>query len=150
AIARSHFRCGVGIERQLCLREEQFMVARVSGRGCSAIFTVLGLTLALAGCQSGNPLSALGVGEPQQAQLPANAVTADELVAYCPTVSMRERNAVHDSYQRGGEGDATKLIYRAMLSDTTRACTYGNGMTNVTVAVAGRVVPGPAGTVGNV
>jgi hypothetical protein len=131
------------------------MVARVSGRGSAAIFTVLGLTLALAGCQSANPLAALGVGggsdQPQaQAQIPAGAITADELLAYCPSVSMRERNAVYDSYQRGGDGDATKLIFRSMLTDATRACTYGGGMTNIQVAVAGRVIPGPVGSSGAV
>ena len=63
---------------------------------------------------------------------------------------MRERNAVHDTYQRGGDGDPSKLVYRAMISDATRACTYGNGMTNMTIAVAGRVIPGPVGAVGTV
>ncbi|MBI1622004.1 hypothetical protein [Aquamicrobium zhengzhouense] len=126
------------------------MVAPVSGRGSAAVFTVIGLALALSGCQS-NPLSVLGGGssEPQQVQtLPEGKVTQEELLAYCPAVSMRELRAVHDTYQRGGDGDASKLVYRATLADATRACTYGGGMTNLTIAVAGRVIPGPAGAVG--
>lgn len=130
------------------------MVARASRRGSAAVFSILGLALALSGCQSSNPLAALGGGASEQQQvqqtIPEGKVTADELLAYCPAVSMRERNAVHDTYQRGGGGDPSKLVYRAMISDATRACTYGNGMTNMTIAVAGRVIPGPVGAVGTV
>lgn len=124
------------------------MVARVSVRGKAAVFAVLGLTLALSGCQSGNPLGGLDMGGQQEP--PANRITADELLAYCPVVSMRQNNAVLDSYQRGGDGDPSKLIYRASISDSTRACTYNGGMMSMTVAVAGRVIPGPAGATGNV
>lgn len=128
------------------------MVAGVTRRGKTAVFALAGLALALAGCQSGNPLGALDLGggqqQPQERQ--PGQLTTDELLAYCPSVSMRERNAVFDSFQRGGDGDPSKLVYRASLSDSTRTCTYADGMLSMTVVVAGRVVPGPAGSVGNV
>ena len=71
-------------------------------------------------------------------------------MAYCPAVSIREQNTIHDSYQRGGEGDPTKLVYRASITEATRACSYGGGAIGMTVGVAGRVVPGPAGSTGAV
>ena len=65
-------------------------------------------------------------------------------------MTLTGEDVVRDSYQRGGDGDASKLIYRAAITDTTRSCTYGGGMTNITVGVAGRIIPGPAGNAGTV
>lgn len=127
------------------------MVSGATPRGKTAIFAFAGLMMALAGCQSGNPLGALELGSPQRAAEPRpGQVTVDELQAYCPRVMMRTQNAINDTFQRGGDGDPTKLVHRASLSDTTRACAYNGGMLSITVAVAGRVVPGPAGSAGNV
>jgi hypothetical protein len=36
------------------------------------------------------------------------------------------------------------------MAEVTRACTHRDGLLGMTVAVAGRVVPGPAGTTGSV
>jgi len=52
--------------------------------------------------------------------------------------------------QRGGDGDATKLAYRAGITDTTRSCTYGSGTLGMTIGIAGRIIPGPVGTTGAV
>jgi len=35
------------------------------------------------------------------------------------------------------------LIYQAAITDTTRACQYGDGTITIDVAAAGKVVPGP-------
>lgn len=119
--------------------------------------SALGLVLALSGCQSGDTLGALNIGggrgQPQvETQPPAGqeTITVQELLAYCPAVSLAERDAVLNSYQRGGDGDPAKLNYRAAIVDTTRSCTYGGGMTAMTIGLAGRLIPGPAGTPGTV
>ena len=111
----------------------------------------LGLALALAGCQSGDRLGALNIGGGGQGQATEReTVTAEELTAYCPAVVQDERATVWNSYQRGGDGDATKLLFRAAITDTTRSCTYAGGMTSMTIGLAGRVIPGLAGTSGAV
>lgn len=97
------------------------------------------------GCQVGETLGGLGGG---RSSPPPGAVTQEELIGYCPSVTVRQSDAILDSYQRGGQDDATKLIYRATINDATRSCTYQGGQTAMTIAVAGRVVPGQAGTVG--
>lgn len=124
------------------------MVMRASVRTSPAVFAALGFILAAAGCQSGNPIAALNIGGKQDAG--EERVTVEELLAYCPSATIRETQAVHDSFQRGGEGDPKRLVHRASLTEVTRACTYGNGVLGMNVAVAGRVVPGPAGTTGTV
>ena len=116
--------------------------------------SALGLALALSGCQSGDTLGALNIGGGPRAdtQPPAGeeTITTQELLAYCPAVLLAERDAVLNSYQRGGDGDASKLNYRAAIVDTTRSCTYGGGMTSMTIGLAGRIIPGPTGTTGTV
>lgn len=118
-------------------------------------FALAGCMLAFAGCQSGDSIGALrlpGTGsdaQQQQAQAPGDRITVDELTGYCPKITLSDTGAVHDSYARGGDGDASKLLYRASLTDATRACRFGSQL-NMTIALAGRVVPGPAGSTGAV
>lgn len=106
--------------------------------------------LAAVACQSSGPLGALNMAgnddkPPQQEQ-----VKQEELYAYCPAVELRQGTAYYDTYQKGGKGDRSKLVYQASISDVTRKCRYGAGTVNIDVAVAGRVVPGPVGTGGTV
>lgn len=129
------------------------MVTSVSARRRPAVFAVLGIVLALAGCQSGNPLGALNIGGGGAAQQPPaddGRITPEELLAYCPRLTIRNEDAVHDSYQRGGQGDPQKLVFRASISDATRACNYAGGTLSMTIAAAGRVIPGPVATTGAV
>lgn len=121
------------------------MVTRVSGRKRPAGFAALGFLLVAAGCQSGGPAAVFGGGQ----QAPADRISVEELLAYCPSVSIRERNTVYNSYQRGGDGNPDRLVFRAAINDATRSCSYGGGMTSMTIAIAGRVVPGPVGTAGS-
>jgi hypothetical protein len=125
---------------------------RFGSAGLPARGVVLGLALALSACQSGDKLGALNIGGGGQS--PASAeqetVTVEELTAYCPAITLGENRAVRNSYLRGGEGDAAKLVYRAAIMDTTRSCTYAGGNTSMTIGIAGRVIPGPAGTTGTV
>jgi hypothetical protein len=104
-----------------------------------------GLILVVAGCQSGSggstsPGSAGTDTKPQEGK-----VLESELRGYCPRVSLREGTSYVNSYAKGGQDDPSKLQYQASISDVTRSCSRSNGMLNITVAVAGRVVPGPAG-----
>ena len=97
--------------------------------------------LVVAGCQSGDSGGILGGGDTQQPE----KILASDLLAYCPRVTLREGTATFTSYAKGGQDDPTKLAYQASISDVTRACSRANGMMTINVAVAARVVPGPAG-----
>lgn len=71
-----------------------------------------------------------------------NRITAEELRAYCPSVSLREGTAYFSKYAKSAEKTPEQLIYQATITDTTRACKYGNGNMTIEVAAAGRIVPG--------
>lgn len=114
--------------------------------GKSAGFAGAALLGIVAGCQAGDTLGGLGGG---RATPPPAQVTQAELLGYCPSVAVRQADAILDSYQRGGQDDPSRLIYRATLNDATRSCAYRDGQTHMTIAIAGRVVPGKASTVGN-
>ena len=124
------------------------MVMRASVRTSPAVLAALGFILAAAGCQSGNPVAALNIGGQQDAG--EERITVEELLAYCPSATIREAQSVHDTFQRGGDGEPSRIVHRSSLTEVTRACTYGNGVLGMTVAVAGKVVPGPVGTTGTV
>jgi hypothetical protein len=114
----------------------------------------IGALVALAGCQSGGALD-LGLGgwgsqKPQPAAPPSDTITADELRAYCPRVTLRSGTAFYSTYERGGDGDKNKIVYQASLTDVTRSCEYSGGMLNMAVATAGRVVPGPVARDGTI
>lgn len=121
-----------------------------------ASFLALGVSLALAGCQSGGPLGGLESGSGRTvAQRPdgqsagdVGTVRESELRAYCPPVALREGTAYFRTYQGGDRSDPEKIVYQASISDVTRTCRRGQDAFSMTVAVAGRVVPGPAGTTG--
>ncbi|WP_246259208.1 MULTISPECIES: hypothetical protein [Chelativorans] len=108
---------------------------------------VLAGSALLAGCQSGGS-GAGGTGAGAQPQGADTAVRESELRAYCPAVTVRDGTAFSTTYERGGEDDPNRVIYLSSISETTRSCNYGTG--SVTVAIAGRVVPGPKGRAGNV
>jgi hypothetical protein len=104
-----------------------------------------GFMMIAAGCQSSdNPTRDVA----DMATPPV--VRESELRAYCPNVSLRAGTANYSTYQRGGDGDPSKLVYQVSLSDTTRACTYEGGNMTIKVAAAGRVVAGPGGQAGTV
>ena len=114
---------------------------------------LLGLILAVAGCQSGDVGTALGIGsksEEQQQEQEKQKVLASDLLAFCPKVTLREGTAYYTTYAKGGDGDKKQVIYQASITDVTRSCARGNGMLTITVAVAGRVIMGPKGTAGTI
>lgn len=106
--------------------------------------------LAVAGCQSGNTTGA-GAGASATAQAGGEGqVRESELRAYCPRLMLREGTAYYNSYQRGGEQDPTKVIYQAAITDVTRKCSYTANGATMTVAAAGKIVPGPLGSAGSI
>jgi hypothetical protein len=110
---------------------------------------LFGFMLSVAGCQSGDGV-ALGDGaEAKPAEEPV--VRESELRAYCPAVTLREGTAAYTTYQRGAApGDRSKIIYQASISDVTRSCARADGTMTISVAAAGRVVPGPVGGAGTI
>ena len=98
----------------------------------------------LAGCQSGGSASSGQAAGPAQGA----AIRESEIGAFCPPVTLLEGTASLRRYERGAEGDGDRVIYQASISETTRTCQYDRGA--VTVAVAGKVVPGPRGQAGTI
>ncbi len=122
--------------------------ARESGaaRRMASAFALAATGLALAACQSGNPLSGLGGGQPAQQE----QIYVEDLRAFCPQVVLREGTASFRTYERGGDGDASRVIYQASASDVTRSCSYQGSQVTMNVALAGRIVPGQRGSAGSI
>jgi hypothetical protein len=118
---------------------------------------LVALMLVLAGCQSGGVGGLFGLGEggdKPRAEADRETITRTELLAYCPNVTLREGTAYYNTYAKAPPGepqdDRANIIYQASLSEATRNCRYGDGQLTMTVALAGRVVPGPKGKPGNI
>jgi hypothetical protein len=139
------------------------------------ILTSLALALLVSACQSTKTAPVdLGVGDAAGTQTDVVAqgtvaaanpgtsivdtvtepgrITDVELRAYCPKVDLREGTAFYRTYEKGGKEteDPSLVIYQAALADTSRDCKYANGTLTMTVAAAGRVVPGPKGKAGTI
>jgi hypothetical protein len=127
---------------------------------------VAGLILALAGCQSGGGLSKLDPGVKDAPPPPSTKISEQELLAYCPSVTLREGTAFYSEYTKGARKAKTEddplanpdaqpdnsanLIYRAAITDVTRSCSSQGGMMTMNVAVAGKIIPGPMGKAGTI
>lgn len=102
------------------------------------------LVSVVSGCQSGGSgLLDLGLGSKKQDAAPQETITADALRAYCPRVQLRSGTSFYNSYEKGGENDPSRVVYQASITDVTRSCNYVDGTLVMTVAAAGKVVPGP-------
>ncbi len=111
---------------------------------------LLSATAFVSGCQSDSATSGLDLQNGNVQQQDENVIRESELRAYCPPVSLREGTAYFTTYAKGGQDQPESVIYQASISDVTRKCTYGTGSFTMTVAVAGRVVPGPKGSTGTI
>ena len=142
------------------MRETSEVMTRAqSNRFSFRHLAALGSLVVLAACQStgneqsGGPID-FGLGEENQvAAAPVveeGKVTDVELRAYCPKVQLRSGTAYYNTYTRGQEQNPKEVIYQASINDVTRSCNYSGGQLAMTVAAAGRVVPGPKGTGGSV
>ncbi|MEO1701227.1 MAG: hypothetical protein AAFR71_04170 [Pseudomonadota bacterium] len=104
-----------------------------------SVAIVFGLSLALAACQTGTPDEVLNVDD---------AITEDDLLAYCPRPTLLEGTAILREYTEGNEDNPDEVVYQAAITDVTRSCRYRNGQLFMQVAAAGRVLNGPKGTGG--
>jgi hypothetical protein len=126
-----------------------------------------GLILTLAGCQSGGGLSKLDPGVKDAPPPPSTKISEKDLLAYCPTLTLREGTAYYSEYVKGAKkpkvdeddplanpnaqpDNSANRIYQAAITDVTRSCNYNGGMLTMTVAAAGKVVPGPKARTGSV
>jgi hypothetical protein len=125
------------------------------------------MAFGIAGCQSDggslNPFRSTPADAPPP---PSTKVSASELLAYCPRVTLREGTAFYTTYANVAkkkkpaaedaldasveEDRSGSVVYQASISDVTRACTPNGGMLNINVAVAGKIVPGPMGKAGTI
>jgi len=126
------------------------MVFRLTNSRFLTGFALAGFMLAAAGCQSGDSGGILNLGGNKEKKPDEGKILASELLAYCPKVTLKEDTGYFNRYAKGGEDDPAKLIYQASISDVTRSCSRANGVMTMNVAVAGRIVPGPAGSPGTV
>jgi hypothetical protein len=127
-------------------RSEEKGRSHVSGKQ-SLKFLPLALLAILAGCNSSSPVSGLSLGSSAQ---PAAATGPVVVQAYCPQVGMLEQSAIKNAYAGNAKDDPAKLLYRASLSEATRACTANDTTLTIRVQAQGRVVIGPAGKPGRI
>lgn len=130
--------------------------------GFRRFFLVVAAASALTACQStANKPVDLGIGGASTDQSAATGgdqiaatepgtISETELRAYCPRVVLRAGTSSYRTHEGADTEDPSAVIYQAMIAETSRSCTYGNGMLNMTVALAGRVVPGPKGREGQI
>ncbi|OCW55635.1 hypothetical protein AWJ14_06515 [Hoeflea olei] len=104
----------------------------------------------IAGCTSADPRAVLNSGAKGQQAAIDPVTNAEVIQGTCPQVYLREGTAYFTKYAKGGDGDASKVMHQASLSDTTRQCRVSGDQMIVTVAASGRVVTGPAGKAGTV
>jgi hypothetical protein len=127
----------------MVFRDNGFIMrfARIAG---IARIGVLFSLVALASCQTAKVADTLGGAKPGDETL-----TADDLRAYCPRVTLLEGTAILRTYTKGKKDDPDEIIYQATITDVTRSCKYEAGNLYMQVAAAGRVVFGPKGAAGS-
>ncbi len=118
-------------------------MSSVSGLSFRRFAAVLAACGGLAACNAGGSGSALDLNSAKVEAPAVEKVLQSDLTGFCPQVTLREGTAFFTTYEKGGDGDPTKAIYQASITETTRGCTRPNGMLAMNIAVAGRVVPGP-------
>lgn len=127
---------------------------QLSGRRVLSGFVLSTILIAVTGCQSGAGGGPLNLGLTSDKQEPAadqqDMVRESELRAYCPPVNLRSGTAYYTTYKGNDEGDPENAIYQAAITDVTRNCRYNSGSATMTIAVAGKVVPGPSGRTGKI
>lgn len=129
-----------------CVNEGRYIVSK---RLLRFIPVLIGAA-AIAGCTSSDPRAVLNPGGTDQQAAIDPATNSQVVQGSCPQIVLREGTAYYTRYAKGGDGDATKVLYQASISDTTRQCRISGDQMIVTVVASGRVVSGPAGKPGTV
>lgn len=123
------------------------MIAKLFRSG----IVIAGFALAVTACQSGGGVSKMKLGLGGGASQPAQPqITESELRAYCPTLQLRSGTAFYNVYKNGAEQTPQNVVYQASIDDVTRSCAFNAGSATMTLALAGKVVPGPFGSKGTV
>jgi len=105
-----------------------------------SIFLKAGVLIAMLGFLVGCTQKATSTHSEQTAEL---RISESELRTYCPRVQLSNKDSFYTVYEKGGEENPDRIIYRVAIDKITRACRYGDGKITMEVAAAGRVVPGP-------
>jgi hypothetical protein len=131
--------------KEFCLGNDRFLPS----------IALFGFMTAVAGCQSGDSAAVIDPATGEAAKAPDGKVLQSELRAYCPPVTLREGTAFLNTYETkkkkdDEQQDPAKLVYQSSITAVTRKCSYGPGTITIEVAVAGKVVPGPAAKDGTV
>lgn len=104
------------------------------------LLTVLFGVSACNSTKSTDALTLTAVPEPAPSR---EKILSSDLEGFCPKVVLREGTAFSTVYEKGGDGDANKVVYQGSITDVTRSCKRTDGQLSITVGVAGKVVPGP-------
>lgn len=108
----------------------------------------LGLASCLGGGQSGpsgSQASAVQSAPVEEEVLPPGERARAALLAYCPPVEIKVDGPAYTVYERGGEGDTSRIRYQATFSDFPRNCTDRAGVLTIRLGVAGFLLAGPRG-----
>jgi hypothetical protein len=100
---------------------------------------LLALILAVSGCNTQDIFSKLS-SKPELTT--SEKALASDLTGFCPQVLLREGTATTTKYEKGADGDATRVIYQGSISQVTRSCARTNGTVKMTIGVSGKVVAG--------
>ncbi len=103
----------------------------------------LALLAGISGCNSTKSTDALDLGAAPAPGAAKEVVKSSDLLGFCPQVTLREGTASTTKYEKGGDADPARIVYQGSISDVTRSCSRVDGQVKITVAVAGKVVPGP-------
>lgn len=105
---------------------------------CAMIFAV-----GLSGCStSGSKTEDPNSPKAQATAEAQKRISTSELLAFCPTVTIREGTAVLTNYAKSADKTPENLVYQASIADETRSCQPGDGTLTMNVAIAGKIVPG--------
>jgi hypothetical protein len=122
-------------------------MSRVSFWRMAPVVAAVPALLILAGCNTGaDSAAALALQGGPGPKPKEERVLQSELIGFCPQVILREGTAFFTTYEKGGEGDQARAIYQASIATVTRSCKRESGNVVMTVAAAGKVVPGPKAT----
>jgi hypothetical protein len=119
---------------------------------------ILPALLGLSACLgSGSPIGdpdALVAAAPAPDPAAEEAATRQRLLAalvdYCPPVEIKLGATAYSVYERGGEGEPSRLRYQASLSQFPRSCVDEAGTLTIQLGLAGYLLAGPRGGPGSV
>lgn len=122
---------------------ESGTMTRITTKSWVGASLSLAMIIGVSGCNSTKGPDALDLAAAPAPAAATEVVKSSDLLGFCPQVTLREGTAFTTKYEKGGDADPARVIYQASISDVTRTCNRADGQVKMTVAVAGKVVPGP-------